>query len=247
MTQIKESRRTTSTHLGNQPQMQHKTPAPVSTFVRLFLLLLLLVSTSDLFAQTATGSIAGTIVDTSGNVVPHANVTLTNIETNEVRTAVTNDHGYYLLPLLPPANYSLAIAVQGFNKFIQSNIHLNVGDALTINASLQIGQVAQQVTVTGQPSALETETSSLGQVLGNKTILDLPVNGRNSYSFATLVPGVLASAGFTQTAFDEYNDQFISINGSRPNQNVFLLDGGMNTQPALSGPGYYPNIDLVQE
>jgi Carboxypeptidase regulatory-like domain/TonB dependent receptor len=247
MTHLEEARRTLSAHLCNQTQIQLKTPTLVAAFARLFLLLLLFVPAPDLLAQTATGSIAGTAVDKSGNVLGHAIVTLTNVETNEVRTALTNDHGYYLLPLLPPANYSLAVQVPGFNKFVQSNIHLNVGDALTINASLQMGQVTQQVTVTDQPSALETETSSLGQVLGNKTILDLPVNGRNSYSFATLVPGVLASAGFTQTAFDEYNDQFVSINGSRPNQNVFLLDGGMNTQPALSGPGYYPNIDLVQE
>lgn len=247
MTHPEESRRTLPAHLCNQPRIQLNTPALVSAFVSLFFLVLLFVPASDLFAQTATGSIAGTVLDKAGNVLGHAVVTLTNAETNEVRTALTNDHGYYLLPLLPPANYSLAIQVPGFNKFVQSNIHLNVGDALTINASLQIGQVTQQVTITDQPSALETETSSLGQVLGNKTILDLPVNGRNSYSFATLVPGVLASAGFTQTAFDEYNDQFVSINGSRPNQNVFLLDGGMNTQPALSGPGYYPNIDLVQE
>ena len=208
-------------------------------------LLLTSLSGPSLFAQTATGSIAGTVVEKSGSVVAGAAVSLTNTETNEVRDASTNDHGYYSINLLPPANYRLSVTMQGFSKFVQSDIHLNVGDALTVNPSLQVGGVAQEVT--GQPSALETETSSLGQVLGNKTILDLPVNGRNSYSFATLVPGVLASAGFTQTAFDEYNDQFVSINGSRPNQNVFLLDGGMNTQPALSGPGYYPSIDLVQE
>ncbi len=203
--------------------------------------------TIPLHAQTATGSVSGTIEEPSGSVIANAAVTITNAETNESRSVSTNDHGYYSLPLLPPASYRLSVQAQGFGGYIQPNIRLNVGDALTINATLKVGAVSQQVTVTGQPSSLQTETSSLGQVLSNKTILDLPVNGRNSYSFATLVPGVLASAGFTQTAFDEYNDQFVSINGSRPNQNTFLLDGGMNTQPALSGPGYYPNIDLVQE
>ena len=211
------------------------------------LFFLVSLSCSRLIAQTATGSIAGTVLEKSGSVVANAAVTLTNTETNQVRTASTNDRGYYSLPLLPPASYRLSIETPGFSRFVQSDIHLNVGDALTVNPTLQVGQVSQEVTVTGQPSSLETETSSLGQVLSNKTILDLPVNGRNSYSFAALVPGVLASAGFTQTAFDEYNDQFVSINGSRPNQNAFLLDGGMNTQPALSGPGYYPSIDLVQE
>ncbi|HZY61865.1 MAG TPA: carboxypeptidase regulatory-like domain-containing protein [Edaphobacter sp.] len=202
---------------------------------------------TPLFAQTATGSITGTVEDISGNVVVGAGVTLTNVATNETRNTTTNSSGYYSLTLLPPATYKIAIQASGFSQFLQSNIVLNVQDALKINCTLQVGQISQQVTVTGAPSQLQTETSSLGQVIANKTIVDLPVNGRNSYSFAALVPGVLPSAGFTQTAFDEYNDQFISINGARPNQNVFLLDGGMNTQPALNGPGFYPSIDMVKQ
>lgn len=215
------------------------------------LMLLLLLSTlllpSSLIGQTATASLRGSVMDKAGNVIAGANVTLTNTGTNETRTTVTNNSGSYSLTLLPPANYRLSIEAQGFSRLLQENIQLNVGDALTVNGTLQVGQISQQVTVTSQPSPLQAETSSLGQVMDTKTILDLPVNGRNSYSFAALVPGVLASAGFTQTAFDEYSDQFVSINGSRPNQNVFLLDGGMNTQPALSGPGFYPSIDLVKE
>ncbi len=213
----------------------------------IFLVPLVLLSAAPLMAQTATGSIVGTVTDKSGNVVRGARVSLSNTGTNEVRTVTTNGSGYYALSLLPPASYSLDVEAPGFSGFKQNNFRLNVGDALTINATLQVGTVSQQVTVTGQPSALQTETSSLGQVIPNKTIVDLPVNGRNSYSFAALVPGVLPSAGFTQTAFDEYNDQFISINGSRPNQNIFLLDGGMNTQPALNGPGFYPSIDMVDQ
>lgn len=225
--------------------------APPHRMRRLLPLLLLAVAgltlSVSLPAQTATGSITGTVLDPGGRVIAGAHINLVNKDTNETRTAITNDRGFYSLTLLPPANYSLSVEAQGFGGFKQENIRLNVGDALTINASLQVGQVATQVTVTDLPSALQTETSSLGQVVPNKTIVDLPVNGRNSYSFAALVPGVLPSAGFTQTAFDEYNDQFISINGSRPNQNVFLLDGGANTQPALNGPGFYPSIDMVDQ
>jgi hypothetical protein len=252
MTQLNQKGlRSAAAHLCNlcKARKRYRVPYLLISGARVACVLFFLVSLScsRLLAQTATGSIAGTVLEKSGSVVANAAVTLTNTETNQVRTASTNDRGYYSLPLLPPASYRLSIETPGFSRFVQSDIHLNVGDALTVNPTLQVGQVSQEVTVTGQPSSLETETSSLGQVLSNKTILDLPVNGRNSYSFAALVPGVLASAGFTQTAFDEYNDQFVSINGSRPNQNAFLLDGGMNTQPALSGPGYYPSIDLVQE
>lgn len=101
--------------------------------------------------------------------------------------------------------------------------------------------------MTAAPPLLETQTSSLGQVIGTKSITNLPLNGRNSYSLVSLVPGVIAPFGFSQPAFDEYNDQFISINGSRPNQNLFLLDGGVNSEPAFTGPGYFPIVDMVQE
>lgn len=218
--------------------------------VRTSLTLCMLISSlcgAQLWSQTATGSIEGTVADQIGNVIANARVTLTNVDTNQVRAAKTDNHGYYGLTLLPPANYSLSIEATGFRQFLQPAIKLEVGDALTINAAIQVGQVSEKVTVTSEPSALQSETSSLGQVIANQPIVDLPVNGRNSYSFATLVPGVLASYGFTQPATDEYNDQFVSINGSRPNANSFLLDGGANTEPAFNGPGLYPSIDMVQE
>ena len=207
MTQLNQKGlRSAAAHLCNpcKAPKRHRVPFLLVLQARLACVLFFLVSLScsRLIAQTATGSIAGTVLEKSGNVVANASVTLTNTDTNQVRTASTNERGYYSLPLLPPASYRLSIETPGFSRFVQSDIHLNVGDALTVNPTLQVGQVSQEVTVTGQPSSLETETSSLGQVLSNKTILYLPVNGRNSYSFAALVPGVLASAGFTQTAFD---------------------------------------------
>lgn len=198
-------------------------------------------------AQTATGSIVGTVSDQAGRLVPNAVIELRNVDTGQTRTTKTDEHGYYALTLLPPGNYGLSVEASGFQRSLHEGIKLNVGDTLTIPSTLQVGAVSQQVTVTEQPSQLQSETSSLGQVIPNQPIVDLPVDGRNSYSFATLVPGVLASYGFTQTAFDEYNDQFVSINGSRPNANSFLLDGGVNSEPAFNGPGLYPSIDLVQE
>ncbi|HEY2040421.1 MAG TPA: carboxypeptidase-like regulatory domain-containing protein, partial [Edaphobacter sp.] len=86
------------------------------------------------------------MLEKSGSVVANAGVTLTNTETNQVRTASTNDRGYYSLPLLPPASYRLSIEMPGFSRFVQSDIHLNVGDALTVNPTLQMGQVSQQIT-----------------------------------------------------------------------------------------------------
>ena len=198
-------------------------------------------------AQTATGSIAGRIKDPSGAAVSGSAVELVNAGTNETRSTTSNDLGYYSFPLLPPAVYQLRVRSQGFKEFIQDGIKLDVGLAITANVDLTLGQSTEAVTVTAQGTVVESATSSLGQVIGNQSITNLPLNGRNSYSFAQLLPGVRASQGFGQVAYGMYNDQFISINGSRPNQNSFLLDGGANSETAFNGPGYFPNVDLIQE
>ncbi len=206
-----------------------------------------IVSHRKLYGQLAAGSIAGTVRDHSGNVVPGAQMTILNKANNQGSSATTNGAGYYSFPLLQPALYQITVHASGFKEYVQDNIQLDVAQTLTVDATLDVGQVTESVTVTSAPPLLETQSSSLGQVIPNKSVVDLPLNGRNAYGFAALVPGVVAPYGFTQTAFDEYNDQFISINGSRPNQNLFLLDGGMNSEPAFTGPGYFPSVDLVEE
>jgi hypothetical protein len=215
-------------------------------FLVLFLLVSAATDSSLALAQTATGSITGTVTDPSGAAVVGAKVKVVNIGTNEAREAATNELGYYSFPLLSPGRYALSVTATGFKQFKQA-VQLNVAIALTVDASLPVGDVSEVVNVSENPVALESQTASLGQVIDTRTIDDLPLNGRNSYSFTTLVPGVIAPYGFTQTAFDEYNDQFISINGSRPNASLFLLDGGNNSEPGFNGPGVYPSVDLVQE
>ena len=221
-----------------------------SSTLRRFLftfLMCLLLSGTALVAQTATGSIVGIVRDPSGNVIVGAQVHLLNVDKNQTADAVTNNLGYYSFPLVQPALYRLTVQAPGFKQFVQENIKLDVASTLSINANLQVGQIAQSVTVSAAPPILETQTSSLGQVISNRSIVNLPLNGRNAYGFAALVPGVIAPYGYSQTASDEYNDQFISINGSRPNQNLFLLDGGINSEPAFTGPGYFPSVDLVDQ
>ncbi len=212
------------------------------------LLLTLLVATVvPGWSQTATGTISGTVTDPSQAAVSGATVTVTNTATSEVRTAHTNDQGYYTIPLLPPANYRLEASMPGFQRFVVASTTLNVGQSVAQNVVLQVGQETQTVTVTENGPQIESESSSLGTVLSNVSIVDLPTNGRNSYGFAALVPGVRAPNLFSQLAYGNYNDQFLSINGSRANVSMFLLDGGWNSNSGFNGPGIYPPIDLVQE
>lgn len=206
-----------------------------------------LLSVSQTAGQTSTGAIVGIVRDSSSNVISGANVQLIETTKGQVTQTSTNDLGYFAFPLLPPGIYRLTIEAQGFKKYVQENIKLDVATTLSINAALVVGEVSQSVTVTGAPPLLETQTSSLGQVISNKSMVDLPLDGRNSYGMVGLVPGVVAPYGFTQTAWDMYSDQFISINGSRPNESEFLLDGGVNSETAFNGPAYFPSVDLVQE
>jgi hypothetical protein len=197
-------------------------------------------------AQTSTGSISGRITDPSGAAVAGVEVSLTRTDTSESRRAQTSEGGYYVFPLLVPGDYVVEAAQSGFQK-LRRSLKLDVSQAAVVDLVLVIGDVNQSVEVTAEAPPLETGSASLGQVVDNKRIAELPTNGRNSYSFATLVPGVRASAGFRQVSYNLFNEQFISINGSRPNQNAFLLDGGSNTNSSINGPGFYPPIDMVQE
>jgi hypothetical protein len=115
--------------------------------------------------QTASGSISGTISDPSGGRVSGATLILTNTSTTQVRSTTTNDLGYYSFQLLSPAVYRLQVNMPGFQRFIANNIALNVGQAVAQDVNLQIGQASQTVTVDGSGPQLESESSSLGQVL----------------------------------------------------------------------------------
>jgi hypothetical protein len=207
----------------------------------------LLVLASSCLGQTATGSITGTVVDQADARIVNARITLTNIETNVPRSTASNNLGYYSFQLLPAARYRLDVEAAGFKRFTQENITLNVAQATVIDVALQVGDATQSVTVVGDAAQLDSGSSSLGQVIDNKRLADLPINGRNSYGFAALVPGVRASRMFQDVAYASYNDQFVSINGSRVNANMFYLDGGANSEPGFNGPGMFPSVDLVQE
>ena len=114
------------------------------------------------------------MTDPSGAAVVGAKVALVNTNTNESRNATTNERGYYSFPLLPPGNYRLTATAAGFKQFQQLDLQLNVGIALTSNASLEVGNVSQVVNVTADQEVLESQSSSLGQVIDTHEVDDLP-------------------------------------------------------------------------
>ena len=147
-------------------------------------------------AQTFEAQITGTLKDASGAVIPNAQLTARNIATGTVVTATSNESGIYRFPSLIPAQYTLTCMVPGFKRFEQSNITLQVMQVLEVNISLQPGDAAEQVTVTGAPPPLETATASLGTVVTTRSIQNLPLNIRDPISLIALTPGVVLGSNF---------------------------------------------------
>jgi hypothetical protein len=200
-----------------------------------------------LLGQTEKAQLSGTITDNSDAAIPGAGITVVNSATGIKRITETNGDGHYVMAFLDPSVYAMVIQKQGFQSLSRSGIKLDVAQVTILDFTLGVGNISETVNVTSRAPLLDTGSSTLGHLIENNDIVNLPINGRNSYSFAALVRGVRTSPGFTQVSQNIYNDQFISINGSRPNQKSFLLDGGINSTSSFNGPSFFPSIDVVQE
>ena len=187
------------------------------SFFRLTLFIPLILTT--LLAQTEKAQLTGNVTDSSQASVAGVQVVAFSTVTGARRTVTTNEQGLYSIPFLDPGIYDVQVQKDGFRTLQRSGVKLDVAQTATLNFSLEVGAVSDQITVTAQTVALDTGSASLAHTMENQRIVNLPTNGRNSYGFAMLVPGVRASRGFSEVAYGMYNDQFVSINGSRPNQN----------------------------
>lgn len=210
-----------------------------------FAALWLLAAGTTVFGQTA--QVTGRVSDQAGAIVPDAQVIVTNTGTGISSESVTNSEGYYTVPLLRPGDYRIEVRKTGFKPVVQAGVTLQVEQVLRLDYTLETGQVTESVNVTGTAVALETETSSLGKVVDQQRIQNLPLLGRNPYSLVALVPGARPSAGLNDLPVDQISQSFVSINGARGNQNEYLLDGAPNTAAAQNQPVVFVNPDAVQE
>ena len=156
-----------------------------------FVFVFTLACVSSLLAQNA--SVTGRVTDASGAVVPGAKVTARNPALGAAFAAESSPEGYYSLPSLPPGRYDLDIAKTGFVSIKQTGLELAVQQAARLDVVLKIGAVTETVEVNAQALVLESENATLGQVISNKQVTELPLLGRNTYALAMLVPGVRPS------------------------------------------------------
>ena len=206
-----------------------------------FVILLLTASVPVAFAQT--GSITGTVKDQSGAVLPGAAVTVTSIGTNAHRDTLTDERGDYNVILLPVGSYNIQAELTGFKTSLAENITLNVNDKLRINFTLQIGGVTEKVIVTSAAPLVQSETSSVGDVVDNQKIIELPLNGRQFESLSQLVPGAVSPAPGSSLG----NRGGFNAAGARETSNSILLDGIDNNDPAVNNFSLRPIVDAIQE
>ncbi|HZI49321.1 MAG TPA: carboxypeptidase regulatory-like domain-containing protein, partial [Pyrinomonadaceae bacterium] len=198
------------------------------------------------FAQDVTARIDGQVVDPAGAVVMGATVTLTNTKTGEVRTVESNDNGQYTLTLIQPGTYDLSVKAQGFKEYLSKGLELNVNDRKTINIPLETGAVSESVTVTAEAPLIQT-TPTVGDVVENRRVVELPLNNRNFMQLLTLVPGV-TSDGSSEIGIGLTNTVNFSINGTRRNSVNFLVDGVSNSDVGSSITLLaIPTVDTIQE
>jgi Carboxypeptidase regulatory-like domain len=207
---------------------------------------LISVALRPLHAQV-TAQITGTIEDPHHAAVAGAKVEITNEATGIERKTATDESGAYTAALLQPGTYRIKIDAAGFRPLSRTGILLQVAQTATVNFELQVGSNEETVTVTEEVPLLDTSTDAIGGVVAPAQVENLPMLGRNSNSLMVLEPGVVATRQTTANPVLESHYQFFSINGSRPDQSQFLLDGGNDTNLAFNGPEYTPGVEEVQE
>ena len=216
----------------------------------LYSLVALLLSTSPVFGQESRGTILGRVVDSSGAVIPGADVRATNVATGVAAAGRTNPAGNYALPYLLSGTYTIQAELAGFKRFVREGIQVRIADAVEVNIQMEVGDVAESVEVRAETPLLSTAEASLGQVIDERRVLELPLLAGNPMDLVHLAPGVANTTDLRlrKSGWNAAPSQF-STDGSGSNKNEFTIDGVSNTYSDGTAPrvAFSPPATAVQE
>src|SRR6267154_1855621 len=176
-------------------------------------------------AQVSGATLSGTVMDSSGAVIPNAQVAITDVGTGVTRNVTSGSAGFYTAPNLLPATYEVRVTAPGFSTQVQKGVTLTVGAQQALDIKMQVGQVSQTVEVTAEAPTVELTSSTLSATVNSTTVRELPLNGRSWTDLATLQPGVSAIQTQPSFAVNRGYGAQLSISGARPQQNNYRLDG----------------------
>jgi len=214
---------------------------------KLAILAVCLAGAIGLQAQVTTATIEGTVTDSSGATVPNAQVVATNTGTNQSRTVTSNSSGAYRIDLLPSGAYDVEVIAQGFKKFRQNGIVLEINRTARVDAALAIGALTEQVTITADAAMVNTSNAQIGRTTTGAEINSLPIVGRNVYTLLSLTPGVDSNANSIVLGYPEQRTMINGgVDGGAGSVNYFL-DGGTNMTGLRNTGNIAPNPDAVEE
>ncbi|MCY3662111.1 MAG: TonB-dependent receptor [bacterium] len=204
----------------------------------------------------ATGQLSGFVTDSEGGALPGVSVTVTNVATNQSRLVMTGQDGYFAAPLLAPGDYNVTAALEGFVQLSREGVRVTAAETARISMALSVGEFSETMTVTGETPLIETSNATLGVVVDEAKIVQLPLNGRNFTQLGTLIPGVVeppARLGGARGDADAAIHGFgavtagFAVNGVRNQSNNFLLDGAANNDTFNTGFVVRPPPDAIEE
>jgi hypothetical protein len=220
------------------------------------LIVFAVAGTSQMQAQVESGKVVGTVRDSSGAVVAGADVRVTEVETNITHPVTTNNDGEYVVTELKPGGYTVTAEHPGFKKVMQTPFKLDVNQVVRVDLTLVVGASGEEITVTAAGPMIESQTSSIGQVVEEQRVHELPLNGRNFIQLAYLSPGVNkgpASTGSTGNVQqgdipeNERGNGSIQVNGLWATNNNYLLNGFDNNEQQIGSELIEPPVDAIQE
>lgn len=200
------------------------------------------------FAQTGTAVVFGTVTDNTGAAISQAKVTVVNTATQGTEQTQTNAEGYFIFPALRPGTYNIAAESAGFKRSERSGLLLEVDQRARVDYQLQVGEVRETVSVEAAITSVDTFSGTVKEVVDANRMVELPLNGRNALQLQALLPGaVLAAPQSAATTIAINTNSVFAINGARPNQSSYTLDGGLNMDMYNNLPAAFPNPDALQE
>ena len=214
-------------------------------------LILVFGSPTTVWAQYTTARLSGIVSDPSGAVVAGATITVQDVGTGYTQSANSTSAGQYLFPSLPVGTYQITVSVPGYTRYVQKGIVLSVGQAATQDVQLQVGKVAEQMVVTANPTMVTTDSATVGQLIDQREISQLPLNGRDVQELVFLAPGTTnvtanyCAANCEGGVFP--SEQYAKVNGGGANGVNYLLDGVDANDTYINANVPFPNPDAIQE
>ncbi|HEY8551699.1 MAG TPA: TonB-dependent receptor [Vicinamibacterales bacterium] len=215
--------------------------------VRALAFVLALLAPAISAGQGTTARLVGTVKEPSGAVVPGATITAVNLDTGITREALTNEEGDYVMPNLPIGRYEVAAELTGFKRIVRSPVPLDVDQTARVDFELELGSVSETVEVVGAAPLVNSETSSLGQVIGETQVRNLPLNGRNFIQLGLLVPGTTPGTPGASTVPSRQGGVAITANGQRSDQNNWMLDGIDNNALFFGLAVIVPSTEAIEQ